>query len=261
MNTILKSIALLGISVCLLPTIAVGQQDTADTINQKILALDSLLFDKGFNQCDESAQEKVLHTDFEFYHDQGGVDTGKAQFISSFMKNMCETNKKPIRKLVPEFNEFFPLYDGHLLYGVIQRGVHEFYIKEVEKPLYKTSTAKFTHLWIKTSEGWKIKRVLSFDHQTPSIQKTTITHAVTALEEFTGAYMAPQSGKVLVSVKNEQLYIDAGTFQTTLQGLTANRFTHPKAPLTFEFIRDAQGRITKFHVIENGQKVEEAIRE
>ncbi len=261
MNTILKRFALLSISVCFLPTIAVGQGHTQDTIDQTILALDSLLFEKGFNQCDESAQQQLLHSDFEFYHDQGGVDTGKEKFISSFMANMCDANKKPIRKLVPAFNEFFPLYDGNLLYGVIQRGVHEFYIKEADKPLYKTSTAKFTHLWIKTAEGWKIKRVLSFDHQTPVTEAATYTHTPAALKAFTGTYMAPQSGKVTISVKNDQLYIDAGTFHTAVQGLTANRFRHPNAPLSFEFMRDGQGDIIKFYVVENGQKVEEAIRQ
>ena len=75
---------------------------------------------------------------------------------------------KPIRKLVPGSMELFSLKKNGLLYGMIQRGTHEFYIKEKGKPLYKTGIAKFTHLWLLEDNAWKLKRVLSFDHQAAS---------------------------------------------------------------------------------------------
>jgi len=40
-------------------------------------------------------------------------------------------------------------------------------MKEIGKETYKTSTAKFTHLWVKGKEGWTLKRVLSYDHKNP----------------------------------------------------------------------------------------------
>jgi hypothetical protein len=43
-------------------------------------------------------------------------------------------------------------------------GEHNFYVTEkgVEK---LEGRAKFTHIWLLTKDGWKMSRVLSFDHQ------------------------------------------------------------------------------------------------
>ena len=35
--------------------------------------------------------------------------------------------------------------------------------------LYPTSVAKFTHLWLLDGEQWRLKRALSYDHQTPKV--------------------------------------------------------------------------------------------
>ena len=81
---------------------------------------------------------------------------------------MCSTpERKPIRKLVDGSLDVFPLYNEGILYGAIQNGVHEFYIKEPDKELYKTNIAPFTSLWIIEENQWKLKRVLSYDHQIP----------------------------------------------------------------------------------------------
>jgi len=54
-------------------------------------------------------------------------------------------------------------------YGALQSGEHDFYIQEPDKALIKTSIAKFSHLWVLVNGEWKLKRVLSFDHQEPKL--------------------------------------------------------------------------------------------
>lgn len=127
---------------------------------------DSLLFEAGFNNCKISAFEHLISEDLEFYHDQGGLTTNKEDFLKNVRNNICSSpDKKPIRKLDPESLQVFPLYQNGKLYGAIQQGRHDFFIKEPGKELYQTSTALFTHLWLLKEGKWILKRVLSYDHK------------------------------------------------------------------------------------------------
>ena len=127
---------------------------------------DSLLFDEGFNNCKISAFEHLISEDLEFYHDQGGLTTNKEDFLKNVRNNICSSpDKKPIRKLDPESLQVFPLYQSGKLYGAIQQGRHDFFIKEPGKDLYQTSTALFAHLWLLKEGKWILKRVLSYDHK------------------------------------------------------------------------------------------------
>lgn len=128
---------------------------------------DSLLFDEGFNHCKIQVTENIISKDFEFYHDTGGIQD-REEFFKAINENICSSpERKPIRKLVLGTLKVFPLEDNGNLYGAIQKGIHQFYIKEPGKDLYVTSSAKFTHLWILEESGWKLKTVLSYDHQIP----------------------------------------------------------------------------------------------
>lgn len=134
----------------------------------KALAIkDSLLFDEGFNHCNIQVTEDIISKDLEFYHDTGGIQD-REEFFKAVKENICSTpERKPIRKLVLGTLKVFPLEDNGHLYGAIQKGIHQFYIKEPGKDLYLTSSAKFTHLWILEESRWKLKTVLSYDHQAP----------------------------------------------------------------------------------------------
>ena len=135
---------------------------------QKLLEKDSLLFKEGFDKCRISEFENFISEDLEFYHDQGGLTTNKDDFLNAVRNNICgNPAKKPIRKLREGSLEVFPLYQNGKLYGAIQKGTHDFFIKEPEKELYMTSTAKFTHVWLLENDKWILKRVLSYDHQSP----------------------------------------------------------------------------------------------
>lgn len=132
---------------------------------EQVMALDSALFDRGFNHCDMAALDGVLADDLEFYHDQGGPTLGKAAFVADFKSSLCRaTGAKPIRRLIPESTRVYPLLAGGKLYGAVQEGSHSFYEQEAEGTRHLTSTAQFVHLWLKTPSGWRLKRALSIDH-------------------------------------------------------------------------------------------------
>jgi CubicO group peptidase (beta-lactamase class C family) len=159
---------LLSIFLFLLFSIQINSQVSKDSdLYKSIFQMDSLLFEGGFNNCELDLVETMLTTDFEFYHDQNGVQD-KSMFMTTFKESLCSTpDRKPIRKLVNGSMEVFPMYNEGELYGAIQEASHEFYIREPGIDLYKTSVARFTHLWIVEEGIWKLKRSLSFDHQNP----------------------------------------------------------------------------------------------
>lgn len=142
-----------------------AQVDIASELYRSMAQNDSLLFEEGFNKCYIEKFEGLLASDLEFYHDTGGMQN-REEFFEAFFNNICSGSPiKPIRKLVEGTLEVYPLKNNGDLYGVIQKGVHEFYIRKNEGELNKTGIAKFTHLWLLVDEKWVLKRVLSYDHQ------------------------------------------------------------------------------------------------
>lgn len=126
--------------------------------------MDKVVFEQGFNQCNLEDLKKTIHSEFEFYHDIGGIQK-KEDFMNAMKSNICSTpNHKPIRKLVKGSLQVFPLYNQGIIYGAIQNGDHEFWIKEPNKDLYQTGRAKFSTTWLLVDGKWKMKNVLSFDH-------------------------------------------------------------------------------------------------
>ena len=152
----------------LLPFSLFAQVSTDSELYQIMLKKDSILFEAGFNRCNLDALESQLTDDLEFYHDQGGP-ADKASFLKSMKDNICSSpNRKPVRKRTPGTLKVHALYNNGVLYGAIVEGKHEFFIKEPNKELYKTSAALFSGLWILEEEEWKIKRVFSYDHKGPN---------------------------------------------------------------------------------------------
>lgn len=144
--------------------------DKVDPENERLYNIikekDSLLFQIGFNQIDTIQVERLTSSDFEFYHDEHGITDSK----SSFIQNIYGIKSLPFktwRTLVSM--EVFPMYkeNSEILYGVIQNGTHDFYQQNEGEVARKTNTARFTHLWIIEDGEWKLKRVLSYDHQVP----------------------------------------------------------------------------------------------
>lgn len=131
-------------------------------------AKDSLIFNVGFNHCDVSQFKNLVADDFEFYHDKSGVLNSKEEFINSIENGLCsKTNPyKARRELITGSLEVYPLYKNGELYGALQNGKHKFF-EQFEGKETAGSIAQFSHLWILEQKQWKIKRVLSFNHQEP----------------------------------------------------------------------------------------------
>lgn len=129
---------------------------------------DSIFFERGFNNCDIPYLEKSMDDNLKFYHDKGGFQNKKL-FLERTKENICsDPLKKPIRKVVPESLEVFPLYDNGNLYGAIQTGEHQFYIREPDKKDVLGGRAKFTTVWTKKDGNWVMSDVLSYDHGEPN---------------------------------------------------------------------------------------------
>ena len=135
---------------------SLGQVSTDSELHQALAINDSLLFSAGLNKCNIEKMKTLIHDDFEFYHDKGGVKKSKEAFFIVVNNGPCASgNVQNKRILVPNSLEVFPLYIGDKLYGAIQNGKHQF----------AETTARFTHLWLVSDDGtWQISRVLSFDH-------------------------------------------------------------------------------------------------
>ncbi|WP_452228776.1 nuclear transport factor 2 family protein [Lacinutrix sp. MEBiC02404] len=171
MKTIInmKPIKAIFISLCcvLITWQANAQVSETSELFLKLKTNDSLLFHVGFNTCDVSQFKKLIAEDFEFYHDEAGVTESKADFMANITNGLCGSSNhtKSRRELDVESLEVFPLYKNGALYGAIQKGEHKFFESVNGGPESKGSIAKFSHVWIKEEQGWKIKRVLSYDHQ------------------------------------------------------------------------------------------------
>lgn len=126
---------------------------------------DSLFFERGFNNCDIAYLEKSVDENLKFYHDNGGLQDKKL-FLERTKQNICSNPKqKPIRKVIESSLEVFPLYNNGELYGAIQTGEHQFYIREKNKQDVLGGKAKFTSVWTKKEGRWLLSDVLSYDHQ------------------------------------------------------------------------------------------------
>ena len=131
----------------------------SDSLYRAILQHDQTLFD-AYNQCDLATFGAMVTDDIEFYHDKGGLSTGRPLLLKALQDNICH---KVRRALVKESLAVYPLAN----YGAIEIGTHVF-CNVNDPPSCKPDTdgvASFVHLWKKSGDGYLLARVLSYDHQ------------------------------------------------------------------------------------------------
>ena len=95
--------------------LASGQVAKTSEIFVTLKKQDSIFFERSFNLCDLEYLNKAVHNDLIFYHDQSGIQT-RDVFIENTKKYICDdTIRKPIRKVVEESLEVFPMYNNGVL--------------------------------------------------------------------------------------------------------------------------------------------------
>jgi hypothetical protein len=195
--------------------------------------------------------------DIEFYHDKGGVINGLDSFLMVSKRNLCSNeNFRLRREAVTGSVKAFPMEDDGKLYGAILSGQHVFYIIENRKEPHLDGLARFNHLWLKTENGWKMSRVLSYDHgPAPYVNhKKEIVLSEKALKRYDGKYKAPHSGICEIKHADVSLLLTISDKTFKLFPETKTQFFSKDRDLTFEFKDD------KMIVREQGKIVEEAIR-
>ena len=134
-------------------------------LTEQIAARDAEFFTLFFTGCDARRARDFITDDLEFYHDKGGMVARSGQaFIAGYAKQ-CAAKKAPgawrsRRELVPASLKVWPVPG----FGAIEQGEHLFYERQGDGPEKLAGRALFTHLWQLTDTGWRLSRILSYDH-------------------------------------------------------------------------------------------------
>lgn len=130
----------------------VGKVAASDGLYATLYALDQRFF-QAYNTCDMDTQSELLAEDIEFYHDQGGLSTSKAQILKGTKENICG---KVTRTLVPGSLEVSPIAG----YGAAIVGLHKFE-NSTEPEGSKSKECRFAAIWKETNGHWQMTRILS----------------------------------------------------------------------------------------------------
>lgn len=234
-------------------------QKSENNLNKTILELDAKFWE-AYNSCDLKTIKTLFTDDIEFYHDKGGLTETLLVFMKQIAENVCgKPNMTLRRESVENSVKVYPLNN----YGAIISGDHVFYVKEGNTKERLVEQAKFTHIWKLKDGQWKMSRALSYDHQ-PISENTSKKEIVLNTDElsiYIGNYEAPKTGAVKIFLSEEgKLTMSAGQMQAELYSEKENIFFIKEAPLVFEFVKNKEGKVIKFMVMESGNKVEEATK-
>ena len=132
----------------------------------EVAAADLALFAAFFDRCDTAALAKMVTDDFEMFHDKNGYMTKSGKEFLDGIAGTCARQKtgedyRSRRELVPGTLKVYPLSN----YGAVEVGVHRFFKLTPGKPEELVEVSQFTHVWKKEDSGWKLARVLSYDHK------------------------------------------------------------------------------------------------
>jgi ketosteroid isomerase-like protein len=136
--------------------VAASAQERRESVRQTVAGLDAELFD-AVNRCDLPKVASFWAEDAEFLHDKSDPIYGRDAIVASIKNNLCG---KVVRELVPGTLDVSPLQGD----GAVETGVHRF-LHPGAQDHGVVGEARFIHVWKKTRTGWKITRVISYDHR------------------------------------------------------------------------------------------------
>ena len=160
--------ALAAIAACLVFAAHAQRAGPAPTqaLTDEIAAADKALFAAVFDTCDTAGLAKMVTDDFEMFHDKGGRTATSGEQFTKAIEGMCARQKtgedyRARRELVAASLKVYPLNN----YGAVEVGEHRFYKLTPGKPEQLVEISLFTQVWKKEASGWKLARVLSYDHR------------------------------------------------------------------------------------------------
>jgi hypothetical protein len=252
--------SILAFILCLCSCLHAWTQNKLEDLTSTILLKDSLFW-AAYNKCDMETFQQFFAKDVEFYHDKGGMTLGLDGITTNMKKNLCSSDSFRLRREAVEGSvKVFPLQSSEVIYGAIISGEHVFYVLEKGKQERLDGLAKFTHLWLLKDGNWKMTRILSYDHgPAPYINNIkAIKLSPASLDQFAGTYNGPESGDLIVKREQDMLILHVNNNQITLYPKAENLFFTKDRDLTFEFIKDEKGKVSKMIVRERGEIAEEA---
>ena len=145
--------------LALIPVPATAQRAAeslpGDSLYQTIAALDSAMFE-AYNGCQLEQLAAFFTEDLEFYHDQTGLMRSRAALVEAVRQNICGKVHRDLDSI-----RVFPLRG----YGAVATGVHRFCdARRYSHCGQAGGPARFVTLWQRGEAGWRIARVVSYDH-------------------------------------------------------------------------------------------------
>jgi len=129
------------------------QQEGKPSLQETITAADAQMF-AAFNSCDGEGFGEFLAEDVEFYHDVNGLSVDRDALIEAVNTSICGNFR---RQLTPGTLEVWPVPG----YGAIETGWHAFINYGADEP---HGQGRFLQIWRQDADGWKLTRVVSYDH-------------------------------------------------------------------------------------------------
>jgi hypothetical protein len=243
----------------LLTATGLRAQDNDRQLTALILEKDSLFWHT-YNTCDIKGSEAFFSDSVEFYHDKGGITLGLDALTASLKNGLCKQPEEfqLRREAVPGTVRVFPMKKSDVIYGAIISGEHYFYINKKGEPERRDGWAKFTHLWLKQNGGWKMTRVLSYDHAPAPFLSTrkAVVLPVDVLRKYAGKYKGPQTGTAEIRAGDGMLLVAANSKEFSIYPEKEGVFFMKERDIVFEFSNG-----NKLLVKERGKVAEELVRE
>jgi hypothetical protein len=234
-----------------------GQQATGTFDQQslfgQVIIIDSIFF-QALNSCDLKTYESFLTDDFEFYHDRGGLTKSREAEMTSMISFCGEQRQrqKLRRELIRESVEVSPIKD----FGAVETGRHRFFLVIDDKTEKVIEEARFTNIWQRQSTGWKLSRVISYDHRPIS----HVDLAATILDQYTGNYQITADRVIVITRNQKLLRVTDGEWSAELHSESDSSFYLDHGNVQFVFIPGQIGQAEKLVIFENGTQIEQGTR-
>jgi len=132
----------------------------------EIRQLDERIFEAAFLTCDAPVLRALMSEDLEFYHDLYGLIANDLDaFLAGTIPDCIARSEGTLpyieRRPEPGTLQVRRLGD----WGALQTGSHTFHGRDEDNQDLFLERGTFMHVWERSELGWRIKRVISYDHE------------------------------------------------------------------------------------------------